>query len=543
MAIKLQWPFQVVKPEPAVNAEVIRQQAMAEVMRGLVNNTPAQSAQGAWPDSMMSSPVGAYHWDFPQLFTQPTSPRKQPGKSIDASTLRQMAEMYDPLRSCIEQLKREVKACPLSFQSREAKKTISDAALAEINAWFGAGGGCGGPTVLRTQFEDEILEDLLVIGVSAIYHQKRKNGKPYADIPIDAATIRPWVSAYGWTDPSRMFEQYVQGMMVATFGLEELTYRGLHSKTHTPYFTSPIEWLLSAVMSGIKADEWNLSWLVTGNTASDMMALPESWTVDQIKAWMVVWDAMNAGDPQQRNGKLRMVPGGSQRVNTGTRKDQDFENFQLWLVRRTCSIMGVQPASIGYAGEQYKVSQEGSMEQTSAFGVGELLVFRKAFYDESLARLGFPDVEAVNVTSKDEKAADRTKRLVVAAGGPIVTINEARKEAGLDPIEGGDVIRDAPGQDVEQPEPGKKQAPGQKGKEDAKRAAFMRWERKALSRLRDRRGAACSFVDPAITADESDAIISRLQGCETAEAVRTVFRTSLVSGRVADRLARVSADD
>lgn len=535
MAIKFQWPWRVEKP---IDPRVVAQQVMAETLRGLIQQAPAQSAQVGWPSALTAPEVSAYRWDFPWQYTTPQSPRQQPGKVLDIGAIRQLAEIYDPLRSCILHLKREVRATPIKVQPRDPKAKISAAALSEASAWFTFRGGIGGLGRPRSEFEDALFEDLLVVGATAIYHHKARSGAPYSDIAIDAATIRPRVSAFGWTDPEFAFEQWVQGMQVARFASDELTYRGLHCKTYSPYYTSPVEWLLTAIMSGIKADEWNLSWLTDGTTVSDIMALPETWTPDQVQAWWVMWDAMNAGNARSRAGKTKFVPGGTQRVSSAARKDQDFETFQLWLMRRTCSIMGVQPASIGFAGEQYKVSQEGSMEQTSAFGVGALLDYRKEHYDDALIRLGYEDLEVANLTAKEEKASERATRLQVATGGSWKTINEARKEDGLDPIEGGDELRMMPGS---APDPMEEPSPRQKPSEkkiaaDAKKRAFGQWERKALARVRAGKSAICSFVDDNISAEDIAAVAGRLAGCGDAESVRAVFAAQLHAGSVAARL-------
>jgi hypothetical protein len=51
------------------------------------------------------------------------------------------------------------------------------------------------------------------------------------------------------------------------------------------------------------------------------------------------------------------------------------------------------------------------------------------------------DWSGVRCLQEDE--TDRVKRYVTAAGGPIMTVNEARAEMGMDPIEGQDEIRTA----------------------------------------------------------------------------------------------------
>ncbi len=143
------------------------------------------------------------------------------------------------------------------------------------------------------------------------------------------------------------------------------------------------------------------------------------------------------------------LPSGSSKISDGTRKDQDFQAFELQLIRRLCALFGVQPASIGYVGEQYKVSQEGSMDASRRVGLGRLLALRKEFYDDLAVRLGCPDVEMRNVDD-DLGEREQLSRIGVAeCGGPFKTTNEVRAEHGLDPLDGGDEI---PGQQAEEAE-------------------------------------------------------------------------------------------
>lgn len=63
-------------------------------------------------------------------------------------------------------------------------------------------------------------------------------------------------------------------------------------------------------------------------------------------------------------------------LSEGT-KDQDFQEFKLWLQGRTCALMGVPPESLGFAGDQYaEVSFGVSAHGELLWAVGSLIYKR-----------------------------------------------------------------------------------------------------------------------------------------------------------------------
>lgn len=538
----IRWPWQ---RSPAVDVQAVARQAareaVAELERRSLDTAPIQPI----PDPRQKSPFPIYHYDNPYWYAVPQSPKRRPGIGVTTDTLRRMADSYDVLRACIQHLKREVSAVPVEIVSRDSTRKREDdpaldAALANADAFFTMEGGLGGVGRRRSQFEGEVIEDLVVIGAMAAYYAPTRGGGIYEVVSIDAATIRPRVDAYGWPGPGEAaYDQWIYGVIVRDYTREELRYDGVYPISWTPYFKSPVEWLVNTVNAGLRADSWNLSWLTDGTTPADTIALPAEWTPDQIVAFAQFDAAQRAGDTKSRQ-KTRWLPHGSMAVGNPSRKDQDFSEYELWLLRRTCAILGVQPASIGFAGEQYKVSQGDSMESTSQFGVGVLLDFRKALYDDILSRLGYSFLECRNVINREEDASERATRNVSLVGGAIKTPNEARKDEGLDPIEGGDTLfvpttLQPMELALKPPEPAG--APGAGGDalaeklpddgfpgDDTQRADLQRWERKALGRLRCGRSALCAFESAAIGAEAGDEIREGLTACVTADDVRGVFR-------------------
>ncbi len=523
--------------EHAAEVERVRKETQAGALR--VAAAAAIEAAKPLQTNQYLSPLGTgprpamYAIDTPSLYSQHHSTRTRPKSRIDLETLRRVASSYDVLRSCIEHLKREVSAVPgrIGPRDSEDKSEGTTARVKEMTEWFNAADlGLGGVGKEREHFENEIIEDALVIGAYAAYIHPTLGGMPAEVCAIDSMTIRPKVDGYGWQNPEDAYEQQVMGVVVrASISMDELIYDGIHPVSYSPYFVSPVEWLIGVIMSAVKADEWNRTWLTDGDTPDTIYNLPDDYTPDQVEAFMALFQVMKAGNSAERH-KGVFIPGNGG-MKTQTRKDSDFQEFELWLMRRTCAIFGVQPASIGFAGEQYKVSQEGSMTQTTQFGAGKLLNLRKRLYDRLLRKLGHPDLQWMNVTEGEESPLDRSTRLAMSDW---MTDNEKRALEGLPPVEGGDELPAArAAAQAEADREAKKGEAGAANREPSdstkKRAEDLkRWEAKALRLLgagmtthepSSSHGFSSEFIDDTTRA----AIAGALTDATTAEEIRAAF--------------------
>jgi hypothetical protein len=195
----------------------------------------------------------------------------------------------------------------------------------------------------------------------------------------------------------------------------------------------------------------------------------------------------------------------------------------------------VQPASIGFVGEQYKVTQGESLAATTQFGAGPLLQWRKSLYDDLLKRRGYPELEAWNVTPHETGAAARAARNEVRIRSGQCTPNEARAEEGLEPLPGGDTLFLAGGlvpleQAASAGQPDAPPAEAEPTESEAVERALRQWERKALNRLRAGKSAACAF-ESGLPATLSHLVQQGLDECVTAEAVRSLFRSAGERGK------------
>lgn len=547
-----------------VALESLTQEDIQNIKRASYNlNGPyPNNSQGGNPYSTpnpQQSPYPLYGFDSPWWYATPMSPTKRPDSLLDIRTIRRFAATYDIARSCINHLKREVQAQAFAIVAKDSKDD-SDSTRRDIedaSYFFTKRGGLGELNENRRHYELKIFEDTLVVGAFASFNNWSKSGKLLSVLPIDSATIRPVTDYYGWPGPNDdWYEQWILGMLIPNatsqkldpnkeyrhvgFNFNEINYDGLWPVTNSPYFVSPIEYLIATVLSALKADEWNRSWLTDGNTPGQTISLPEDWTPEKIQTYMDYFNVMLSSDAAARQ-KAVGIPAGA-KIMEHSRKDQDFGEFELWLARRTGAIFGVQLSSIGFAGEQYKVSQETSASQTTQFGAGSLLDLRKNHYDDLLIHLGYEHLEIQNGASAAETPLDRAKRLTIATGGVAwLNINDARKQDGETTIEGADVLL-VPGtmkpyeQAIAEPEPvdTSKVTPenGTVGteevdEEDSSESDTQRWMRKAVKRLKMGKNPDCEFTTKQLDHLTIANIHMALKQARTVDDVKNVF-TSLV---------------
>lgn len=404
---------------------IAQQQAELEVLRfdvATMKDTilDIASAKPGWP----------YHLDNPQNFWMTFSPRRLPGKNYSIDSLRSWARNWDPLVTVIGHLKAELASMPIEFAARPGKDNESVKGQIEtMNAFVANDGPLGFATTRRT-FEAKLVDDLLITGAYAVWYQMTRGMQVLGCDTIDAATIKPKVDHRGWPDTKTPFEQWVIGVHTQSFAPGELRYDGMFPRTDTPYFDSCVEGAVSRVFSGMKLDEWNLSWLTESNVRTgDVIALPNEWTPEQVMQFSEFWNAMQSNPALRQQTKF--LPAGSSKIADHSRKDQDFAEFEIQTIRRLCGVFGIMPASIGYVGEQYKVTQGDSMDQSKRLGVGRLREVRKEFYDDLCLRLGCFDIECLDVEDDTDQMAKETDIDVQACGGPYMTVDEVRARRGL----------------------------------------------------------------------------------------------------------------
>lgn len=584
------------KPEvaPPVDVEAVARQVAKDTAKEILNGPAAQFSEvinGMAVERRSNVQMyaqNAYSMNDPRRFTDMSDPRLRPYSLLTVDSLRRLAETYDVLASCNAHLKDQVLRTPLYITAKDDKdkseKTIKDLAAARV--FFDTEGGLGGLEDSRFDFEGKWLDDLLVIGAAALLPNyqtvgAKVDGSPDEVLVIDASTIRPLVTPYGFSPDIQddVYEQYVQGQMMCGFTRDELIYRGLpiFGRTHTPYFTSATELLAVVVMTALKSDEWNRTWLTDGNVPDSLIQVPKEWTPDQISDYAEYFDALLSGNSSMRH-KAKVVPEGVH-GSAQSRKEADFQAFMEWLRDRACSLSGVNPASIGFHGRQYKDSQENAAASTRDNRVAMLLLFRNALYTDICRRKGWATIHVTEQQTDAEDAKTKAERHEIELRSGVSTPNEIRQQMGRDPypesVLGGDaffvpanlvtmeklmdptpepvapvVPIDSSASDLKQNMDGVSDVRNQP--EDSTNRSGMltdlqRWERKCLNRLSSGKGVACGFDSEFLSNEVAFDVNEGLKSVSTKDEVRRLFdgviERHVVERAEADPLAAWSAED
>jgi hypothetical protein len=454
------------------------------------------------------------------------------GSAVTFSVLRRLSEWHEPSRACIWKRIRQVQAVEWEIVARPAvaKATAgrqeagtTTAAVERARAFFSTRGGLGGPGMRFRHFIAQVIEDLLVLDAVALYRRPGADGLPSVEV-VDAATIRPLLDERGYRPrpPAPAFEQWVQGRRTGEWTADELRYEMMNPRSCSPYGLSPLECLIATVEGSLRAQSWNLSWFSDSNLPPGMLECPADWTPRQIKEFSEYWDALLSGDPGGGH-RLRRTPAGVKFTPFAQRNEMQFERFQQWLLRITCALFDLNPAVLGFAGETYKVAQEGQIEAAKLWGLQPLLGFLKEVFDDILAEdLGAPGLE-FRWASLEQPDELRAAQVEETYGTTYFTINEVRRKRGAAPIEGG--LGDAlfavtPSGVVEL---------GRVNGDQAIAKELRRWRRKAINDLR-RDGRVGEFETDVIPEPMREEIVSSLAGATEVEKVRAAFEGLMECG-------------
>lgn len=229
-------------------------------------------------------------FDYPAAVNIQQRP-KLPEAGIAFEDLRGLADNFDLLRLAIETRKDQIAAQRWFFQLKDPEKRkagVTDPRIDELTAFF---------AIPDRQNDWEswlrmIFEDMLVIDAATIYPRMSTGGKIYALEPIDGATIKRVIDAYGRTPmaPDPAYQQILKGLVAVDYTVDELVYRPRNLRTNKIYGYSPVEQVLMTVNIAMRRQLYQLGYFTEGNVPDTLLSVPESWTPKQIAEMQDWWD-------------------------------------------------------------------------------------------------------------------------------------------------------------------------------------------------------------------------------------------------------------
>ena len=388
------------------------------------------------PLAPQAQEVEGRQFDFDVSVNTQTQPRIHDDKGVTFRDLRILADQYDILRLVIETRKDQVERLEWAIKLRQkvgnnSDDAIDDSRIAKIQDFFAFPDGQHDfATWLRM-----LLEDMLVIDAASLYRRKTRGGEPYAFEIIDGATLKCLIDDRGRTplSPDPAYQQILKGVPAVNYTTDDLLYLPRNPRSNRLYGFSPCEQVLMTVNIGLRKQVSSLEYYTSGNTPEALVGTPPGWTVDQIKTWQKYWDDILAGNLSERR-RTRFVPGGMEYHPT---KVVDLKDeFDDWIARVICFAFSIPPTA--FTKQVNRATAETAKEAAEQEGLAPTLNWVKRFMDRILAQdFRAPDLEFQWKTDEAQDPLEQAQvdKILVSSG--IITINEARSNRGLDPLQHG----------------------------------------------------------------------------------------------------------
>jgi hypothetical protein len=382
--------------------------------------------------------VAGRQWDYPAGYNLSTLSR--PFEPVTFSTLRSLADGYDLLRLVIETRKDQASRHSWSIATRDSSaRSVRDVErIAVVKSFFTRPDGIHG-------FADWLrilLEEVLMTDAAALYVSRDRSGHLKALLPLDGATIKPVIDAWGrppkpYFDNGKLvypaaYQQILKGYPAINYSVRDLIYRPRNLRVNRVYGMSPVEQVVTTVNISLRRQLYLLEYFSEGNIPDSLIGVPESWTPDQIATYQKYWDAYFDGDLGRRR-RAKFVPGGVAKTFIETKEPELKGPFDEWLARIVCFAFSISSQALMQTVN--RATAETQKELAEEEGLAPILAWAKALIDDILAsEFEAPDLEFVWSTGHETDPVAQEAVLSGYTSKGILTINEARAVLGREPL-------------------------------------------------------------------------------------------------------------
>jgi len=286
-------------------------------------------------------------------------------------------------------------------------------------------------------FIEPVTDDLLILDAGCIEKVRDLSGNLRELWPTNAAQIKVNAMWDGNPNAARYF-WYPDGINEkARWSNEDFIYMMMNPRTDSPVGLPALETLRASVEAELAASEYNRRQVE--NAAPDgIINLGEGFTEPQVEKFRDFFESEVAG-----RGPLGFI-GGSKAPSfikfRDSNRDQQFLEWQIYLVRKIAVVFGLTPQDLGVTFDVNRSTSEIQMQVSEDRGLRPLMsniqeyLTEEVVWDKSFGgmanNLAFR-FTALNLKESTAKAAIYEKAL---AGVPWRFINEARLDEGREPI-------------------------------------------------------------------------------------------------------------
>lgn len=376
-----------------------------------------------------------------KLFYRRTEKGLRKPSRITYETLRRMSKSCSIARLAINTLKHEIAKTKWAIVPVDPKAVPDKERIKVIERFFNFPNADDN---FRT-FLLKLLEDILVLDAGSIELVQSVGGSLAEMYYIDGATIKPALDIHGMLGDPAYFQFMplnTTGKPDAEFNSDELAYVMVNPQgdiKNYGYGLSPLEGVIMVATNILNADNYNGSFFEVGTLPPILIDLGENMQQGEVEAFRAYWKAEIEGKPW----KTAFYGGGKapniMKLQDQTNKDMQFMQYQLWLARLMTAAYEISPQDIGITFDINKATAETQREISKAKGYKTTLEILKETFTQSIIWKGFGYTDLMfdwqDVDLVDAEVRARIFEMESRAGAK--SINEYRKEIGLDPLKGG----------------------------------------------------------------------------------------------------------
>lgn len=378
--------------------------------------------------------VSGRSWDFSVGRNLFYNPRGEAPYGF--AELRAVAANSELIRLAIETRKDQFDSLKWKIQSRDGKSDAENSdRISKITQFF----ECPDKIHDWNTWLRIILEELLVIDAVCLLRTPNRGGGIYSIELIDGSTIFPLIDETGRRPmpPNPAFQQILKGVPKVDYTSDEMVYMARNAKVNSVYGYSPVEQVIISGKTDIERMQSQLYYFTQGSLPDSYITAPDNMSADKIKTFHDMFNMELQGNIIQRR-QVAVLPAGMEIKPT---KEPELKTeFDEWLIRKICYAFSLPPTP--FVKQMNRAQAESEKQRAIEEGLSPLMQWIARLVNQFIVRdFQSPDLEFIWEEDRDidpDVAANIDTRLVETG---IASVNEVRTQRGMEPVEGGDVLR------------------------------------------------------------------------------------------------------
>lgn len=277
------------------------------------------------------------------------------------------------------------------------------------------------------------LNDWLVTG-DAYWEVVRDNetNAPLELYPIDAASMEIKIDRHGL---KKGYVQKVGGEKEVRFSVDDIIHWAYQPMSNNVYGLSPLETLLQTAAGDLNARDYNNLFFKNNATPRLHIDLGEGADRQSVLEFREYLEEKLKGKPFKN-----IITGGGAIIReiSISNRDMEYSEFQKMNAQKILSVYGVPPIQIGMVDASNRFNAE---EQRQIWKETRIQPLQRAFangINRLIEYFGFKKIRFrfIGFDKKDPRKEMEIASMKLKQG--LITINEWRREQGLEPVEWGD---------------------------------------------------------------------------------------------------------